>query len=471
MEKKTAPKGLLLGSMLALLAGCATANIQPNDLNALGSAPTAEEVSKVAHGSPLYRLDYLAGGHPFIYETYEASDTERYYGLLFQDGKLVAVDVMGRRQAYSPGLRACTLFPPKVGLDVEGCLQDFNRATQTVAVKVLADITPDQAAKDERSNETAGVVAETAVDAALIPILIPIAAITLPVMGVAAAGDKSRRESLDVKLGDSYDDVRSRVEQYPDKYHSIKDGSGTVLIPGALVPNAAAAFGVDRGKVIWIDLSPGTACGGGFFFWGMSCEMGFNPPVVWKAPHMPRPPVMDEWENLAVYYTSPPQFDVLGETRAKTGRGFTAKARLEDAIEEMKKVARKDGATGLLLYPLDYPVDREFTAAPAAGTGTPVYGPVSDAPFGVLWVRSLEIYVPADAAAFQKAAALHESTCDDLSQKKDDAKDAYKAVKDSGAPADVAAAQAKLQAADDAKDAAFCGDDNWYAEEMAAQKP
>jgi hypothetical protein len=454
-----------------LLAGCATANVKPRDLSALGSAPTADQVAKITHGSPLYRLDYLAGGHTFIYETYEASDTERYYGLLFQDGKLDAVDLTGRGAAYSPGLRACTLFPPKPGLDVDRCFQDFNRDAETIAVKVDTGVTPDQAAKRRSASGTADTVAMGAVETAMFaPVLIPIAAVTLPVMGVAAAGDKSRRESLDVKLGDAYANVRGRVEQYPDKYRSITDGSGTVLIPGAVVPNAAAAFGVDQGKVIWIDLSPGTSCGGGFFFWGMNCEMGFNPPVVWRAPHRPRPPVIDEWENVAVYYTAPPQFDVLGETRGKAGRGFTAKARLEDALEDMKKAAREDGATGLLLYPLNFPVDKELTAAPAAGTGAAVYGPPSDAPFGVLWVRGLEIYVPADAAAFHKAAQVHATTCDALSQKKDDAKDAYKALKGTGTPADIDAAKAKLQAAEDASDAAYCGDDPWYAEQMEAQK-
>jgi len=459
--------GLIFAASIAL-AGCATASIQQSDLNALGAAPTADEVNKVAHGSPLYRLDYLAGGHSFIYETFEASDTARYYGLLFQDGHLVAVDVTGEGQGFWPGLRACTLFPPDAHLDVDGCFRKFNQTAEAAAVKVAAGVAPDQAAKDRNARETTGTVVESAMYTAILaPILIPAMVITLPVMGAAEAGDESRRESLDVKLGDSYDDIRSRVEQYPDKFRSVTDGNGTVLIPGAVVSNASAAFGVDKGKVIWIDLTPSTECGGGFMFWGTTCQMGERTYPSVQHFRARTAPVIDHWENMALYNSAPAYYEVIDGVSGKPS-GFSAKSRMDNAIEGMKESARKMGATGVLAEARLLTPDGMAIAAPPAGTASPVYG-ASTVPMGG-WAQGLAIYVPADAEAFQKAAQLHATTCDALSQKKDDMKDAYELVKDSGTPNAVAAAKQTLQTAEDAKDAAFCGDDDWYAEQMAAQK-
>jgi hypothetical protein len=187
-------------------------------------------------------------------------------------------------------------------------------------------------------------------------------------------------------------------------------------------------------------------------------------------PHRPRPPVIDEWENVALYYSPPPQFDVLGETTGKAQGAFSGKSRMANAIEDMKKRAQKDGATGVLMYPVDPKIDKQPTAAPAAGTGTPFYGTPGEASFGTLRVSGLEIYVQADADTFLKASPLHATICDALSQKKDDTKDAYKAVKDTGTPDAVAAAKQNLQAAEDAEDAAYCGDDNWYAEQRVGHQ-
>ena len=456
-----------------LLAGCATANIQPSDLSALGSAPTTDDIAKIAHGSPLYRLDYLAGGHSFIYETYEQSDTVAYYGLLFQDGKLAAADVIPEKSAYWSDLRHCTVFPPDAGRDVEKCFQAFDQATQAHAVNLGSGVAPAQAAKSPSAGQAAGAVIEGTVYVAMsAPILIPVAAIALPVLGALALEDQSRRESLHVTLGESYADLRSRVETYPAKFTSITDGDGTVLIPGVGPSEVAGAFGVANGEVIWIDMSPRAGCGGGLFVAGTHCTMGREPqpPVFKQVPHKPRPPVIDEWENIALYYSAPSaQYDVLGEVRGRP-QGFTSKGRMEEAIEEMKRSALKDGATALLVDKQGYMPDQDPTAAPAAGTGMPVYGADATVSFSGGLAHALEIYVPTDAEAFLKAAPLHATTCDALSQKKDDAKDAYKAVKGTGTPAEIAAAQQTLQAAEDAKDAAYCGDDDWYAELMAAQK-
>lgn len=458
-----------------LLAGCATANVKPRDLSALGSAPTADQVAKITHGSPLYRLDYLAGDHSFIYETYEESGTERYYGFLFQDGKLAAVDLTYEGEAQRPSLVACTLFPASVDMDVDACFQSFNRSVEAKSIEAGAAVIPDKPFKPSDPEGTAGTVVEGAVVLTFsAPFIIPAAVIGLPIVAAASVtGDGRGQAPLDVKLGTSYEDIRTRVEQYPDKDRSIKDGSGTVLIPGSALAGITAAFGMDKGKVIWINPTPSTVCGGGMWFWGQTCTMGNQPrpPVrTFLQPTRARTaPVIDEWENLALYYSPPAHYDVIGRVSGKTS-GFTAKGRMAEAIEGMKRSAREEGATGVLVDTQADPLSQGLTAAPPAGTGSPVYavGGTLPASFGDAY--GYAIYVPADLEAFQKAAQVHATTCDALSQKKDDAKDAYKALKGSGTPADIDAAKAKLQAAEDASDAAYCGDDPWYAEQMTAQK-
>lgn len=466
------------GSVFAVcivLAGCATANIQPEDMSKLGAAPTLDDVDKIAHGTPIHRLDYLVDGQTYTFEIYEAADTAKYYGLLFQGGKLTAVDLVSLN-FYSLGPGACTLFPPKPGMDVEGCLREANRVLQANTVDLHQPVTPNQQVLRRSAKDTAATAVEGTTYAVLLGPAVVAAALAanvviLPFIGAEKASEKSAQQSLGVKLGDPYAGaVQARVEQLPERERSVQDGSGTVLVPSGFSSIPAAAFGVEGGKVIWLQLDPPTMCGEGFMVWGMQCRLNTAPPAAWRAPHRPRPPVIDEWENIAVYYTPPPRFDVLGETTGKVGRGFTPKGRMEGALEDMKKDARKDGATALFVYPPNRPADQEPTAAPAAGTGTPAYGPPTTAPFDFLWLRGLELYVPADAEAFQKAAQLHASTCDALSRKKDSMKDAYKAMKDAGTPADVAAAKANLQAAEDAADAAYCGDDDWYAEQMAGHK-
>ena len=464
-------KTAVIFGVFLLLAGCATSNIRPQDMSRLGAAPTMDDVDKIAHGSPIHRLDYLVDGQPFTFEIYEATDTSKYYGLLFQAGKLISVEIVDLN-FYSLGPGACALFPSKPGMDVEGCLREANRSVQAHSVDLNQPVTPNQQSVQRSSKDTAATVAEGTTYAVLLgPVVVPFAltatVVMLPFIGAEKAGEKSAQQSLGVKLGDPYAGaVQARVEQLPERERSVQGGSGTVLVPSSFSSIPAAAFGLQGGKVIWLQLDPPTMCGDGFMLWGMECRLNTAPPTVWFAPRNPRPPVIDEWENLAVYYTPPPQFDLLGETTGNI-EGVTAKGRTESAIEDLKKQARKDGATAVLIYP---PTDPQPTGAPAAGTGTPVYGAIAPLPYFTVWVRGLEIYVPADAAAFQKAAQVHTTTCDALSQKKDDAKDAYEAVKDTGTPDAVAAAKQVLQAAEDAKDAAYCGDDNWYAEQMTAQR-
>lgn len=453
-----------------LLAGCASASIQQQDLTALGSAPTAEEVSKIAHGSPLSRLDYLVDGQTHSYEIYEAADTGKRYGLLFQAGRLSAVDVLDAH-TYNPGPRICTFFPPKPSFDVEDCLRKITQTAKDTAVDLSQPVTPDQKAIERTQNEKAGAVAEGAVETALFaPIILPVAAVMLPFMGAEKASEKSAQQSLDVKLGEPYQDIQARVEQIPERMRSVTQGSGTVLVSSGLTSIPAAAFGLQDGKVIWLQFDPPATCGGGFMLWEKDCRIGDQGRIVLHL-RSKTPPVIDEWENLAFYYSPPPKFEVIDVVSGKA-QGFSAKSRIGNAVEGMKDSARKEGATGVLL---DFKADssgEKPTAMPPMGTGSPVYGAVSTMPmaFYAGWFRGWAIYVPADADAFQKASQAHKVTCDDLSQKKDDAKDAYKAIKDAGAPADIAAAQAKRQAAEDAADAAYCGDDDWYAEQMTGQK-
>lgn len=459
----------LLGACSVLIA-CTTANIQPQDMSKLGAAPTKADIDKIAHGSPLRRLDYLVDDQAYTFEVYEATDTAKYYGLLFRGDKLIAVDIFDSNTQVA-GPWTCMYFPPKPGLDVEDCLKKADQSLIAAAVDPHQMVAPDQKALDQSRSDVAGTVAETAVYMALFaPVMLPIAAITLPVMGVAAASDKPRRTSLDVKLGDSYADIRASIEQYPEKFRSLKDGSGTVLIPGAVVPNASAAFGVDKGKVIWIDLSPNTACGGGVMFWGMSCTLGeqrsADEEYHWRARTAP---VMDHWENLAIYYSPPADYQAIGHV-AGDGHGFTASSRMGNAIEGMKESARKEGATGVLVGVKGDIWGEPPVPPPPASTGSPAYAAGSQVPMYGLRASGFAIYVPADAEAFQKASQAHATTCADLSQKKDDAKDAYEAVEKTGTPAEVASAQEKRQSAEDASDAAFCGDDDWYAELMAARK-
>jgi hypothetical protein len=183
------------------------------------------------------------------------------------------------------------------------------------------------------------------------------------------------------------------------------------------------------------------------------------------------PSVIDGWENLALYYSPPANYEVIGEVTGEV-KGFRAVSRMGYAIEGMKRAARVEGATGVLVVvPADVWGPQAVAPLPA-GTGFPVYAVESKATMYGIGVRiaGLAIYVPADADAFQKAAQAHAITCAVLSPRKDDMEDAYNAVKKTGTRAAIAAAQVSLRSAEDAADAANCGDDDWYAVQMTAQK-
>lgn len=104
------------------------------------------------------------------------------------------------------------------------------------------------------------------------------------------------------------------------------------------------------------------------------------------------------------------------------------------------------------------------------GTGSSGYAFSASVPITNGSISGFAIYVPADAAAFTQAMQAHQSKCDALSAQKDSLKDALKAIKKTGTDADIAAAKKNIDAVEDAHDAEFCGEDAWYADQMAAQQ-
>jgi hypothetical protein len=155
-------------SLLAalLLAGCASSNIRPEDMSKLGAAPTTEDIDKIAHGKPLHRLDYLVDGQTYTFEIYEAADTAKYYGLLFQAGKLIAVDIYAAN-SHSTSPAGCMLFPPRPGMEVEACLRTVDQALQAASVDLNKPVIPDQQTLQYTQQENAGAVAETVTEAVL----------------------------------------------------------------------------------------------------------------------------------------------------------------------------------------------------------------------------------------------------------------------------------------------------------------
>jgi hypothetical protein len=260
-------------TLIVCLTGCASSGVHSTDLSKLGDKPTIEDVTKIAHGTPYYRLDYLMGDQTFIYEMYEDSDSNRYYGMLFQGGQLIAVNLLDQHQAYRSPMFKCTLFPPTPGMDVEDCFRKFNAAVQANALELRSAAAPtdNHAGVSGQNGEAVGAVAEAVV---LSPILIPAAVVGLPFLGAEKVSEQSARESLDVKLAEPYAEIQSRVEQIPERDRSVTNGNGTVFVPSDLTSIPAAAFGVQDGKVIWIDLAPRSLCGGGFMLWNKDCSMG-----------------------------------------------------------------------------------------------------------------------------------------------------------------------------------------------------
>jgi len=182
-----------------------------------------------------------------------------------------------------------------------------------------------------------------------------------------------------------------------------------------------------------------------------------------------RPPVMQHWENLYVYFSPPPDYIVIGMVSG-SGRGFSGQGKMDNALEGMKEQAREAGATGVLMQ------SAGITTVGAVGGSTWQGGGYGGSSFGFAVpvtggsVSGLAIYVPADAARYTLALQEHDSTCAALSTADDKMEAALKATKKTGIAADIAIAKGNLRTADDAQDANYCGHDAWYAEQVEAQQ-
>jgi hypothetical protein len=185
-----------------------------------------------------------------------------------------------------------------------------------------------------------------------------------------------------------------------------------------------------------------------------------------------RDPVIDESENIALYYTPPAHYEVIGVVtgKGKGGLFHSDQSMMGDAVEEMKDQARDAGATGVLLQSSGLAEAGRINTASATVNGGAVFGVGTSVPIVEGEVSGQAIYVPEDAAAFIKAKAVHQSKCDAMDAKEDSLSAAEKAAKKSGTPADVKKAEQDEDDLDDAEHAEYCGRDAWYADQMQAKQ-
>jgi hypothetical protein len=182
-----------------------------------------------------------------------------------------------------------------------------------------------------------------------------------------------------------------------------------------------------------------------------------------------RPPVMQHWENLYLYFSPPPNYIVIGMVTG-SGSGLSGQGKMDNALEGMKEQAREAGATGVLLQ------SAGITAVGAVSSSIWSGGRYGGSSFGFSApvtggsVSGIAIYVPADAARHTLALQAHESTCAALSTADNKMEAALKAAKKTRIAANIVTAKGNLRAADNAEDANFCGDDDWYAEQIEAQE-
>ena len=182
-----------------------------------------------------------------------------------------------------------------------------------------------------------------------------------------------------------------------------------------------------------------------------------------------RQPVIDNWQNVYLYFAPPAHYEVIGMVTGK-GRGFSDESKMENALEGMKEEARDAGATGVLLQSAGEVTAGSVNTATWSSSGYGGYAIGASIPIVRGSVSGLAIYVPEDAANFTNAFHEHQAKCDALSNKENAMKDALKVAKKAGDSAGITASNYNLQTVEDSEDAAYCGDDNWYAEQMAAQQ-
>ncbi len=182
-----------------------------------------------------------------------------------------------------------------------------------------------------------------------------------------------------------------------------------------------------------------------------------------------RKPVIDNWQNVYIYFSPPSNYEVIGMVSGK-GHGLGDQSKMENAIEGMKEEALDAGATGILVQGAGLATAGTISTASVQGTSYGAYGFGATVPIVNGEASGLAIYVPSDAANFVKAKQAYESECNTLSTNKDAAKEAVKAAKKTGTPTDVDAAKKNVDAIENEQDAKFCGDDDWYAKQMTFQQ-
>ena len=182
-----------------------------------------------------------------------------------------------------------------------------------------------------------------------------------------------------------------------------------------------------------------------------------------------RKPVIDNWENVAIYYAPPADYETIGMVTGK-GKGIGDQSKMENAIEGMKEQARDAGATGVLIQSAELTTAGKVGVANVTANGSSAFGVGVAVPIVRGTATGVAIYVPEDAAAFLKAKQDHETACSALSSNEDAAEAAVKAAKKGKDPAAVDTAKQNLQAVEDQEDAQFCGRSAWYADLMASKQ-
>ncbi|MGB9429939.1 MAG: hypothetical protein WCC11_08725 [Gammaproteobacteria bacterium] len=182
-----------------------------------------------------------------------------------------------------------------------------------------------------------------------------------------------------------------------------------------------------------------------------------------------RQPVIDNWQNVYLYFSPPAHYEVIGMVTGK-GRGLSDEGKMEHALEGMKEEALDAGATGVLLQSAGTVTSGSISTATwnSNDYGGSAFG--ASIPITRGSIMGLAIYVPQDVADFTRALQAHQTTYGNLSTQKDAMKAAVNNAKKIGTKTDIAAAEHNLQTVKDAEDAEFCGEDGWYADQMTAQQ-
>jgi hypothetical protein len=182
-----------------------------------------------------------------------------------------------------------------------------------------------------------------------------------------------------------------------------------------------------------------------------------------------RAPVMNDWENLYIYFSPPENYQVIGMVTGK-GHGFGDQSKMENAMEGMEEQAREAGATGVLVQSAGMSTAGAVSTSSWQGNGSGGYAFGAAVPLMNGSVSGLAIYVPADAANYTQALQIHESVCGTLSTNEESTKAAVDSAKKSGVAADINTAKHNLDAVKDEEDSNYCGRDAWYAKQMEAQQ-